>query len=72
MLVNIDKKVTNYEALHLFNLLLENDCSPSHTTRRKEINFTNFRKIFIEYDFVDINDKGTSILQDLREIIKLN
>jgi len=36
------------------------------------VNYKEFKKIFTEYDFVDLDDHANNLLNDLREIIKHN
>lgn len=64
LLHSLDEKITFYEAKHLFNIL---DASEDHS-----IQFEEFKEIFMDYDFVDLDDKFSILVNEIKNIIQNN
>ena len=62
LVVQIDPRVTIKESQGLFEYLdSDNDGT---------LTFGEFKKMFCETDYSDLNDRGGQILTDLREIVR--
>ncbi len=64
MMQIIDARINFYEAAYLFDKV--------DTSRDGKVSLDEFKQIFIDYDFADINDKATQIVTDLKQIIIAN
>ena len=60
----IDPRITFIESSYIFKQVDKNEDG--------SISMEEFKKIFVDYDFIDINDKASRIITDLKEIVKAN
>ena len=64
MVQTIDPRITFYEASYLFQKVDQSGDG--------KVSLQEFKGVFNEFDFCDINDKASQIIIDFKEIMKNN
>jgi hypothetical protein len=64
MLQSIDSNISKNDANQIFKRI---DKNQEHKIRLKD-----FKQIFLEYDFSDINNQAETLISELKEIIQNN